>query len=588
MPIEALLTLTVLLATVLLFVSERLPVDVVALLSLSALLLLGLVKPEQALSGFASEATVTVAAMFVLSAALSRNGALRVVSRLLSRLQNASMFTLVTMLCLAAMSAFVNNTAAVAVFLPVVLMVAARNRFSASKVLIPMSYAAQMGGVCTLIGTSTNLLVNSIAHDLGHPGFTLFEFAPLGLACAVAGVVYIMTIGRWLLPSHRQAELTDTYGLAKYITELRVQEGSPLIGQSVSDAKLGERFGVYVLELLRGEEEVWSPRAQKLQEGDTLLARGDWPNLTQMREEYKLDLQPEFRLRDSSFASSELVLTETMVAPGSRFAGHSLGELDFQWHYNASVLAIQRRSGIVRSKLRDVRLQLGDILLMLAPASEMPFLRSNANLIVLSEREDEASSSRRAWWSIAVMAGVVGAAALLDMPIVVSALIGCVALMLLRCIDPEDAYEAIDWRVIMLLAGVLPLGIALQQSGAASILVGAVLDVLGREDPLIVLAGIYLLTAVLTEAMSNNAAAVLLAPIAFASAVSLGVSPTPFLIAVAFAASTSFATPVGYQTNTMVYNVGGYRFSDFLRIGLPLNLLFWGLAVWLIPKIFPF
>lgn len=587
MPIEALLTLAVLLATVVLFVSERLPVDLVALLSLCALLALGLVEPQQALSGFASEATITVAAMFVLSAALSRNGALRVVSRLLGRVRNASLFTLVTMLCLAGLSAFVNNTAALAVFLPVVLMVAARNRFSASKVLIPMSYAAQMGGVCTLIGTSTNLLVNSIAHDLGHPGFSLFEFAPLGLACAVAGMIYIMTVGRFLLPSKRQGELTDTYELAKYITELRVEAGSPLIGQSVADAKLGERFSVYVLELLRGEQEVWAPRAQKLEEGDILLARGDWPNLSQMREEYKLGLQPEFKLRDSSFKSDDLVLTETMVAPNSRFTGHSLGELDFQWHYNASVLAIQRRSGMVRTKLRDARLQLGDILLMLAPASEMPFLRRNANLIVLSEREDDAASSRRAWLSIAVMVGVVGSAAL-GTPIVVSALIGCVALMLLRCIDPEDAYEAVDWRVIMLLAGVLPLGIALQQSGAAQIIVGSVLDTLGRNDPLIVLAGIYLLTAVLTEAMSNNAAAVLLAPIAFSSATALGVSPTPFLIAVAFAASTSFATPVGYQTNTMVYNVGGYRFSDFVRIGLPLNLLFLVIAVWLIPIIFPF
>ena len=587
MPIEALLTLAVLAATVLLFVSERLPVDVVALLSLATLLLLGLVQPNQALSGFASEATVTVAAMFVLSSALSRNGALQVVSRLLSRIRNSAMFTLAVMIALAALSAFVNNTAAMAVFLPVVLAVAARNRFSASKVLIPMSYAAQMGGVCTLIGTSTNLLVNSIAHDLGHPGFGLFEFAPLGLACMAAGVLYVMLAGRFLLPSHRQSELTATYDLAKYITELRVEEDSPLIGKSVADAKLGERYGVYVLELLRGEEEVWSPRAQQLRAGDILLARGDWQQLTQMREEHKLGLHPEFKLRDSSFKSDEQVLTEAMVAPGSRLAGHSLAELDFQWHYNATVLAIHRRGGIVRSKLRDVRLQLGDILLTLAPASEMPFLRGNANLIILSEREDN-HSSRRAWLSVAVMVGVVGAAALLDTPIVVAALIGCVALMLLRCVDPEEAYEAIDWRVIMLLAGVLPLGIALQQSGAASYLVDAVLGLIGRDNPLLVLAAIYLLTAVLTEAMSNNAAAVLLAPIAFSSAQALGVSPTPFLVAVAFAASTSFATPIGYQTNTMVYNVGGYRFSDFIKIGLPLNLLFLALATWLIPQLFPF
>jgi di/tricarboxylate transporter len=588
MTLEAALTFAVLLGTVALFVSEKLSVDVVALLALAALLVLGLVSPEQALSGFASQATITVAAMFVLSAALSKTGALRAVARLFSRLRTPGRFTLVVMLCLGALSAFVNNTAAMAVFLPLVLASAARNKFSASKVLIPMSYAAQMGGVCTLIGTSTNLLVDSIARDLGHPGFGLFDFGLLGLATMAVGFVYLLLVGRHLLPSHRQGELSENYELGKYMTELRVLEGSPLIGKSVAEAKLGERFGVFVLELLRGDEQVWSPRAQKLQANDVLLVRGDWQKLTDMRAETKLALEPEFKLKDAQFEAPDQVLTEAMVAPGSRFVGHTLSELDFQWHYNATVLAIHRRGEVLRNTLRQARLNVGDVLLMLARADEMPHLRRNRNFIVLSAREDDTAQRRRAWLALATMATVVAVAAAGWLPIVTSSIIGCVAVVLFGCLEPEEAYEAIDWRVIVLLAGVLPLGIALQSSGAADLLVEGALALIGSGSPLLALAMIYLLTATLTEAMSNNAAAVLLAPIAFATAQALGVSPTPFLVAVAFAASTSFATPVGYQTNTMVYSVGGYRFADFMRIGLPLNLVFWALAVTLIPRLFPF
>lgn len=588
MSLDVMLTFGVLLATIVLFVSEKLSVDVVAMLALAALLVLGLVSPQQALSGFASEATITVAAMFVLSHALSRSGALREVARLFSRLKTPGRFTLVVMLCLGALSAFVNNTAAMAVFLPLVLASAARNKFPASKVLIPMSYAAQMGGVCTLIGTSTNLLVNSLARDLGHPGFGLFDFSLLGIATMAAGFAFIMLFGRHLLPAHREGELSETYELGKYMTELRVLADSPLIGQSVADARLGERFGVYVLELLRGEEKLWSPRAEKLRADDILLVRGDWQKLTELRDETRLVLEPEFTLRDSQFEAPGQVLTEAMVAPGSRFAGHSLRELDFQWHYNATVLAIHRRGEVLRNTLRDARLNVGDVLLMLAKSEELPHLRRNRNLIVLATREEQGVQRRRAWLSMGIMAAVVGVAALGWLPIVTSAILGCLALVLTGCLEAEDIYDAIDWRVIILLAGVLPLGIALQQSGAAGLIVDATLGALGDSGPLLALAVIYLLTALLTEAMSNNATAVLMVPIAFATGQALDVSTTPFLVAVAFAASTSFATPVGYQTNTMVYSVGGYRFVDFVRIGVPLNLLFWGLAVWLIPVFFPF
>jgi di/tricarboxylate transporter len=588
MELDAILTLTVLGAAIALFATERLPVDVVAVLALSALAIIGLVTPAEAISGFANEATITVAGMFVLSAGLMRTGALASLGRLFARVRVQWLFLLLVMLTVALISAFVNNTAAVAVFLPLVLAATARNGIPSSKVLIPLSYAAQFGGVCTLVGTSTNLLVNSIAKNLGHPGFSLFEFTALGIACTLAGIAYLSTVGRWLLPERRSAQLTDTYELGKYITELRVMPKSPLIGQSVESAKLAERFGVYVLELLRGEAKVWSPRSETLAEGDVLLIRGDWSRVTELKEQARLELDPQFRLDDEQLQPGDKVLVEVMVAPNSRFVGHTLKVLDFHWHYNATVLAIHRRGEVLREKLRDVTLSVGDILLMVTSTAEVHSLRENPNVVVIKEREEGSAMRRRAPLALAIMIAVIAVSGFGLLPIVISALIGSVAMVLTRCLPMEDAYSAIDWRVIVMIAGVLPLGIALQKSGAADFLASNTLGRVGDFGPLVVLATLYLLALALSELMSNAAAAVLLVPIAYSTAVTLGYSPTPFLVAVTFAASTSFSTPVGYQTNTMVYNLGNYRFTDFMKIGIPLNLIFWVIGVALIPLIWPF
>lgn len=587
MSIEGILTLLVLLVAILLFASEKLPVDLVAMLVLASLVILGLVSPAQALTGFSSQATITVAAMFVLSAGLQRTGALSALGWLLGKIRWRWLFILVVMLALGGMSAFVNNTAAMAVFLPVVLGVAAHKGFSASKVLIPMSYAAQMGGVCTLIGTSTNLLVHALAQDLGLPGFSMFEFTELGLITLGAGVAYTVIAAPLLLPDRRTAELTRNYELGTFITELRVMPNSPLVGKSVAEAKLGEKYGVFVLELLRAREKVWSPRAQRLAAGDVLLVRGDWSQINALKDKTKLQLEPEFELRDAQFEGADQVLAEVMVAPGSRMIGHCLADLDATWQRGLMVLAMQRRGEVLREKLKQVRLQLGDVLLLLAPAEQMHPLRANPNLVVLSEREEGGTSRRKALLALAIMVAVVGVAFLELLPIVVAAILGCIAMVLLGCLQADEVYEAVDWRVIILLAGVLPLGIALKDSGAAESVARWALALVGDYGPVAALAMIYFLTALLTEAMSNNATAVLMTPIAVATAHSMGANPTPFLVAVAFAASTSFSTPVGYQTNTMVYTAGGYRFTDFTRIGVPLNLLFWIIAVYFIPRLWP-
>ncbi len=586
---EIWLVLAILVCAAALFASERYPVDQVALIVLAALLLLGLVTPAEGLSGFSNPATVTVAAMFVLSAGLGRTGAVAAIGRMLVRFGRGEVTLLVLiMVSVGVVSAFINNTGAVAVMLPIVIAAAAARKVSPSRLLIPLSYASQFGGVCTLIGTSTNLLVSAISDSAGYGAFSMFEFGLLGLAMFAAGTLYVLTVGRFLLPRRRGGQLSEDYGLGEYVTELRVMEDSPLAGRSIAESELEKNHGVHVIELLRDDSRIWSPAAHKLQAGDVLLVRAKVRELLNLKADARLEVDQEFKVRDEALKDEELAMVEVLVAPRSRLVGNTLSGLEFHRRYSAVVLGVQRRGEMLREKFNEVRLNFGDALLLLGPKDDIERLRGDPDLIVLDEVTGPGLHAGKAPFALLVVAGVVAAASTGLAPIVVAALVGCVVLLLLRCITLEDAYTAIDWRVIFLLAGILPLGIAMQNSGAAQLIADHAIAVSGQFGPIAMLAALYLLTALLTEAMSNNASAVLLAPIAIAAAEGLGVDPKPFLMAVTFAASTSFATPVGYQTNTMVYSAGGYRFSDFLKVGVPLNIVFAILAVVLIPLIWPF
>lgn len=586
MTAQAWLVAAIVLGAMALFISERLRYDVIGLLVLAALLVLRIVTPAEGLSGFSNEATVVVAAMFALNAGVVGTGGLDPLIRVLSRIQRPWLLTLSIMLIVCVLGAFVKNTALVATFLPVTLAVCARARTSPARVLIPMSFAAQMGGVCTLLGTSSNLLTNSLVQQHGLPSFAVFDFTRLGAILAVVGIAYLMLIGRWLLPKHIDAEYVENYALGKFVTELRVMKDSPLRGSSVGDAKLGEKHGVYVLELLRGDEHQWAPREQILQEGDVLIARGDWQRLEEFKQQMKLELAPVAELADAE-PGRRRVLIETVVPPGARLVGQTIAEADFRWSYNATLLAVQRRNQIVREQLKHARLEVGDVLLLLADEAAIAHLRRESGLVVLSEREDTRESRRKAPLAIAILLGVIGLAGFGVLPIVVSALLGCVAMALTGCFAFEEVYEAIDWKVIVLLGAILPLGIALDKSGLAQYLVDHGMRLVGAHGPLAVLAMVYLLTALLTEVMGHNPSVVLMVPIAISVAHALNVNPVPFAITVAFAAATSFATPVGYPTNTMVYGAGGYRFTDFMKVGIPLILMFCVLSMLLIPRFWP-
>jgi di/tricarboxylate transporter len=586
---EIILVSIIVLVAVVLFATEKLSVDVVALLVLGTLLVTRLVTPAEGISGFSNPATVTVAAMFVLSAGLNRSGALAALGQALIRHgKNETMLLLLVMIGVAAISPFINNTAAVAVFLPLVVSAAASRNISTSLLLIPLSFASQFGGVCTLIGTSTNLLVSSISARTGVGPFGMFEFTKLGLIMTAAGLLYFLILGRWLLPRRRPSELTEAYGMGKYITELRVSATSPLLGKTIVESKLGELHDVTVLEILRGNRKIWFPLYEPLREGDVLLVRGVVDELFKLKNSLGLELEPEFKLQDQELAGGEIELVEVLVAGQSQLANRTLKQIEFHWRYKAIVLALHRRGEILREKLANVPLEAGDALLLLGSKSEIARLRDDDNFMVLESRRDVVMDRRKAPVALGIVGLVVALATLNVLPIVATALLGCVAMVLTGCLRADDAYRAIDWKVIILLAGILPLGLAIEKTGAAQLLVEYGLKYAQGSGPVVALIAIYLLTATLTEFMSNNAAAVLLAPLAISAATSLGLDPKPFLVAVTFAASTSFATPVGYQTNTMVYNAGGYRFSDFLKVGIPLNLIFCALAAYFIPKFWPF
>lgn len=587
MGIELWLTLAVLAGAVYLFVTEKLPVEVVGLLALVCLLVFRVLTPGEALSGFSSPATITVAAMFVLSAGLQGSGALQGLGNALARIRWSWLFALVMMLLIALVSAFVNNTAAVAVFLPIVIAASVANRRPPSKFLIPLSFAAQFGGVCTLVGTSTNLLVDSLARQSGHAGFGLFEFSRLGMVFVAVGVAYLMLVRRFLLPDLGTPRMDETDRRGRYLVELLASEKSATIGKRGSEVFPDDAEDVTVLEIFRGGEILPSPRNEIVQVGDRLLVRGDWREIERVRKHLKLEFDHVARDLAGNPDTGRLHV-EVMVAPGSHLVGQTIAGMRFGHTYRCRVHGLSRLRLSLRQPLDRIPLMVGDILLLDAPETTVSALRSDPGLVVMGQRAQPRVDARRAWVSTLVLAGVIVAAGLGWLPIVAAALLGCVALVALRCLQPEEAYAAIDWRVILLLAGVLPLGIALQVSGGADWLAARTIGVFGTLGPLATLAAVYLLTAVMTEMMSNNAAAVLVVPIALATADALGVDSKPFLVAVAFAASTSFATPVGYQTNTMVYSAGGYRFADFTRIGLPLNLIFWIMAVALIPRYFPF
>jgi len=590
-PVDTVLVLIIVAVATILFITETLRVDVTALCVLVALLLLHLIRPEQALYGFANTATAIVAAMFVLSAGLVRTGLVEWLARHLDRFAGGGERRLIVVLCVmaASLSAFMVNTATVAILIPVTVILAKTRNVAPSRVLIPLSFASQFGGVCTLIGTSTNVLVNSMATAGGLKPFHLFEFAPMGIVLAVIGVVYLTFFSRTLIPKREGAdEQIDKYRLADYLSEMRVTAASPLIDKRWREIDTKELNDIDLIKIIRDGKATWRASATKIRHNDFLLLHGNADALIKMKNNYRLETKADAVVHDKELESDKIELIEALVPPRSRLIGRTLRGAEYIERFGCVVLAMQRRGKVLRDRLADISFDDGDTLLLQCDKDSVRRILQSTDLIVTNELTQLHLRKDRAFTALAIFVSMVLLVAFNVLPLLVAALSGAVAMVLGRCITIEEAYKAIDWKIIFLLGGIIPLGLALEQTGTAAWLASTTMKPLIAMGPLAVLTCLYFITAVLTAIMSNNASAILLVPIAFSVAELMGVSVRPLLMAITFAASTSFATPIGYQTNTMVYAPGGYRFSDYARIGIPLNIIFWIVTVLLAPVLWPF
>lgn len=590
---ETLIVSAILLLALVLFVTELVPMDLTALLAVGLLILTGVLTPAEGFSGFGHPAPVTVAAMLVLSAGLIRTGAVAKLGQKVSALGGSTEFSQLAVIfpVVALLSAFISNTAAVAMFIPLVLNIAREKKLSPSKLLLPLSYAAILGGACTYIGTSTNIIVGTIYADGVRPPLQMFEFSGLGLVLLGLGAVYMLVVGQRNLPYRpTEASLTEGYRLREYLTELVIRADSPLLDKTLRETDFSQLLDIEVLEIQRGHQKLGLFLQDiRLEGGDILIVKGNLENILKIRDTEGVDILAEVKLSDRDLKSEDITLAEAVISPESSLIGLTLKEANFRQRYQATALAIRRHGSQIRDKLGRVRLRVGDMLLVQVRKQILGNLRQDSDFLLILE-ESQGSDFRFSKLPIAVLIflGVIAAAASQRLPIELAALFGAMLMVLTRCITLRQAYLAVDWRIVILIGGTLSLGTAMEKTGTAGAIADSLVGWSGALGPVALIAVLYLVTMGMTEIMSNNATAALLTPIAISIAHQGGWDPRPFAFCVAFAASCSFLTPIGYQTNTMVYGPGGYRFTDYFKVGAWLSLISWLAATLLIPRLWPF
>lgn len=582
---QILLTILVILGALFLFIVEWLPIDTTAILVTVVLILLGLVSPEEGIAGFSNSATITVLAMFILSYGITRTGIIQIARDFMVKWggKNTSQQILLMGLVVGPISAFINNTAVVAIFLPIIEEWAKQRQVSVSKLLIPLSYATVLGGMITVIGTSTNILASGLSKKLVGQEFSLFQFTPLGLITFTLGLVYIALLAPRLLPDRKpasQGRIADEYFLKDYVSEVIIPPRSSLIGQTLRESGIQRKFDIDILEIIHNETHFPQPLADKvLTVGDILLVRGTRDDLLKVRDERGVEI-----LADVKFAQSETdfvapleggeeKVAEVLILSNSRLIGSTLKDIRFRQRYNATVLAIRRGEELIRQRLGQVSLKFGDLLLVQGPKESFLGLQTTRELLVLEEKNLENLRQNKGIIALAIVVGVIVVAAFDWMPILVSSLAGVILMIITGCLKPGEIYGAVRWDIIFLLAGLIPLGTAMDNSGTTQWLAGGLVSLGGHLSGYWILLLFYLATALLTEILSNNATVVLMLPVAVEVAKTLSLNPFAFMFVVTFAASNSYMTPIGYQTNTMVYGPGGYKFYDFTRVGAPLTVM---------------
>lgn len=592
--LDQIITLAVLLGALVLFCTTWVRLEIASLIVIGATACTGILEPEQVFLGFSNPATITIGCMFILSAAVMRSGVLIPITNGLLRASRDSEWRLLLMLVVSipVLSAFINNTPVVILMLPIILKVCERSGIAATRILIPMSFLSMLGGTCTLIGTSTNLLIDAMTRNSldAFGGFRMFDFLPVGLGIAAAGTTGLLVLGRFLLPVNRHPagflpeEVPDNY-----MTEVRVHESSPLVGRPLDR----ERFACddfRVIAVMRGEDLMAPPPWDELIEtGDCLLINATPNRIMQLLASRDAESLPGLSQPGDDIRTVNLHIAELIPLPVSPLINQSVGGARLHRDWDLNIVAVQRQRHHFRAGLQNLKLRVGDILLVQGSEEDIDRAARQLSLVRLQSRGIEpVASGIHPAGPIAILAGVIAATTILHVPIMISALIGVILVLLLRIIPFQEATASLDTGVLLLLAASIPLAQLFESSGLAGRFAETVLTLFGTASPHVVLAVLFIATNLLTQVISNNGTAVLMTPIAIQVGQALGVSPIPMVLAVAYSASCSFLTPLGYQTNAIVFSAGGYRFSDFLRIGLPITLIVGATAVLLIPKFFPF
>jgi di/tricarboxylate transporter len=585
------IVLGLLFVALVLFSTERIPIEVVSILLVMALVLTNTLTATEAFAGFGNDIVITIAGLFILTGGLAKTGVIDLVGRRLHRTAGDSEFRMVALIMFAAAfcAAVMKNTTTTAMFLPVVLGIAARRNMSPSKLLMPLAFGAILGGTCTLIGTSTNLAVSGALPRYGMQPFTMFELTRVGVVIVGVGMLYMLLVGRCLLPRRKSAEsLTEQYHVRQYMTEVIVLDNSPLIGKSLAEARMGDELDLTVLGILRGQapDRIAPTPGERIKADDLLLVQGRAEDILKVKAEAGLEIKPDFKLNDSFLEGKDTELFEAMVPRGSDFIGRTLKRLDLRRRHGVVVLAMDRHGVNLLSKLSRVRLRFGDVLLIQANREQVERLATDGHVLLLEEISEKQARPEKRRWALLAFAVFLFFSLTHLVPLPIAVLFGVMILLASQSLRMSEVYEIIDWRLLILIACMISFGVAMEKTRADQYLADLIVRGTGQYGPTAVLAGFFAMTVALTQPMSNQAAALVMLPIAVKTALALGLNPRTFAVTVTYAASCSFLTPLE-PACVLVYTPGRYRFLDFVKVGSVLTIAVFAIVIWLVPTFWP-